>query len=177
MTKRFFRLPKDLWFNPNFTQLSAQARLAAIFFLSEPEYASEIGWKHLGSLLKIGMLEASLVLEEMELAGLLKREKTKVVLTGILQLYRPLQERAPRLPNKAWEVLRAQVFSRDKNTCVYCGMGENLECDHIVPVSRGGSNELDNLATACERCNQSKGQKLLSEWPGYIPQFSDRGAA
>jgi hypothetical protein len=36
--------------------------------------------------------------------------------------------------------------------------------DHVIPVSRGGSNTLDNLMPACSTCNSKKGPKLLSEW-------------
>ena len=64
-----------------------------------------------------------------------------------------------------WEWLRLQTFERDDYTCAYCGTrGGRLECDHIVPVSRGGGNDLENLTTACFSCNRSKGTKLVEEW-------------
>ncbi len=70
----------------------------------------------------------------------------------------------------AWERARKAVspvvFRRDNHTCVYCGSseGEKLTVDHILPISRGGTNALDNLATACKFCNTSKGTKTLVEW-------------
>ena len=64
-----------------------------------------------------------------------------------------------------WENLRSLVFIRDSHTCQYCGSkSEKLHCDHVIPVSRGGTNTLDNLTTACQRCNLSKGSKTLEEW-------------
>lgn len=64
-----------------------------------------------------------------------------------------------------WARLRTEVFERDDYTCTYCGeRGGRLECDHIVPVSRGGEHELENLTTACFRCNRSKRNKLVEEW-------------
>lgn len=48
--------------------------------------------------------------------------------------------------------------------CAYCGSLEYIEIDHIVPLSRGGLHEPENLAPACRSCNRSKGAKLLSEW-------------
>lgn len=39
-----------------------------------------------------------------------------------------------------------------------------LHCDHVHPKSKGGSDDLDNLVTACESCNTSKGDKLIHEW-------------
>jgi hypothetical protein len=70
-----------------------------------------------------------------------------------------------RLPAHEWAAIRNEVFERDDYTCRYCGArGGKLECDHVVPVSRGGGNEPSNLATACFQCNRSKRDKLLSEW-------------
>jgi 5-methylcytosine-specific restriction endonuclease McrA len=64
-----------------------------------------------------------------------------------------------------WAKIRTSIFERDNYTCTYCGSyGGRLQCDHIVPVAKGGSHHEDNLTTACEPCNRSKGAKLLSEW-------------
>lgn len=64
-----------------------------------------------------------------------------------------------------WERIRSFVYLRDDFTCRYCGVrGTKLECDHIIPLSRGGKTEPRNLATTCRCCNRSKGAKLLSEW-------------
>jgi hypothetical protein len=66
-----------------------------------------------------------------------------------------------------WARLRSSVFERDNYTCQYCGQrGGKLECDHVVPVSRGGGNDEDNLATACLPCNRSKRNKTPEEWQG-----------
>ena len=58
--------------------------------------------------------------------------------------------------------LRFDVFRRDNFTCVYCG-GQSpqvvLECDHVTPVSKGGSDTMDNLVTACSDCNRGKSAK------------------
>lgn len=82
-------------------------------------------------------------------------------------------------PEKEWWPLRASVLLRDSFTCRYCGyVGKNphagsrqnptdLTADHVVPLSRGGSNELDNLVCCCIRCNNSKSDKLISEWKGH----------
>jgi hypothetical protein len=70
-----------------------------------------------------------------------------------------------RLPREIWQSLRAAIFRRDNYTCQYCGAaGARLECDHVVPVSRGGSNDESNLVTACFTCNRSKRDKTLAEW-------------
>lgn len=70
-----------------------------------------------------------------------------------------------RLPQSQWAKIRKQIFERDDYTCHYCGeRGKQLECDHVVPVSRGGSHDPDNLVTACKPCNQSKRDKTPEEW-------------
>ena len=56
------------------------------------------------------------------------------------------------------ERLRYQILKRDRR-CVLCGVGPGearLEVDHIVPRSKGGSNELTNLQTLCDGCNRGK---------------------
>lgn len=66
-----------------------------------------------------------------------------------------------------WAIIRASIFQRDNFTCQYCGKyGGRLECDHIVPVAKGGKSDDSNLATACFPCNRSKRDKTPSEWRG-----------
>lgn len=50
---------------------------------------------------------------------------------------------------------RRGVFIRDEHTCQYCGRGaENV--DHVIPRSRGGAHEWENVVAACRRCNSRK---------------------
>lgn len=48
--------------------------------------------------------------------------------------------------------------------CAYCGSNGPIEADHVVPVSLGGRHSEGNLLPACQSCNRSKHNKLLSEW-------------
>jgi len=57
------------------------------------------------------------------------------------------------------ESLRNQVFERDDYKCVECGATERLQLDHIIPFSKGGKTELDNLETLCKTCNLKKGTR------------------
>lgn len=52
------------------------------------------------------------------------------------------------------------VWQRDEGRCVECGSNENLEFDHIIPVTMGGANTARNLQLLCEPCNRSKGGHL-----------------
>lgn len=59
-------------------------------------------------------------------------------------------------------VLRHEVFRRDGHRCLECGATNHeirLEVDHIIPVSQGGTDELNNLQTLCYKCNQAKGNR------------------
>lgn len=64
---------------------------------------------------------------------------------------------------------KIRIFERDERTCRYCGhhpsaRGRNrLELDHVIPWSRGGTNDEDNLVTACHDCNMTKRDLLLDE--------------
>jgi len=61
--------------------------------------------------------------------------------------------------------IRYEVLKKDKYTCVKCGQrparnnNVELEIDHIVPVSKGGTNDIKNLQTLCRKCNQGKKDK------------------
>jgi hypothetical protein len=57
-----------------------------------------------------------------------------------------------------------QVFRRDGFKCVHCGSIEDLEPDHILPFSKGGGDEIENLQTACKPCNSSRGNRV--NWTG-----------
>ena len=55
--------------------------------------------------------------------------------------------------------VRIRVMKRDKFQCTYCGVPgthAELEVDHIIPKSKGGSHHMSNLTTSCRKCNQSK---------------------
>lgn len=61
---------------------------------------------------------------------------------------------------------RFEVFKRDAFTCQYCGRTAPdcvLEVDHIVPVAKGGDNEMINLVTSCFDCNRGKSDREISD--------------
>ena len=68
-----------------------------------------------------------------------------------------------RVPYRARASLsRRAVFVRDSHECQYCGASaENI--DHVVPRSRGGLHEWENVVAACRRCNSRKENKTPQE--------------
>jgi hypothetical protein len=61
-----------------------------------------------------------------------------------------------------------------RGRCWYCGATlhpfKDFVVEHVVPLCRGGNDDITNLVPSCSYCNQSKGAKLLSEW---LPRFAD----
>ena len=68
----------------------------------------------------------------------------------------PVRDRLP-IPDDA----KIFVWQRDNGRCVICGSQEKLEYDHIIPISKGGSNTARNIQLLCEKHNRSKGADLV----------------
>lgn len=54
----------------------------------------------------------------------------------------------------------SEVYHRDGARCVICGSTENLQLDHIIPFSKGGSDTAENLQILCQKCNLKKSNKI-----------------
>ena len=65
-------------------------------------------------------------------------------------------ERTRRIPQQ----VKNNVWKRDNGRCVSCGSNQNLEFDHIIPFSKGGSNTYRNIQLLCESCNRQKSNKI-----------------
>lgn len=63
--------------------------------------------------------------------------------------------------------VRQYLLTKFGHKCAYCDGASGdpkLEIEHTVPVSRGGTNRISNLAIACHTCNQEKGNKTAAEF-------------
>ena len=70
--------------------------------------------------------------------------------------------RVPRAVQR--KISRRALFARDGWRCVYCGTASGrLTLDHVVPRSRGGGSEWENVVTSCAPCNLRKGNRSLEE--------------
>ena len=56
--------------------------------------------------------------------------------------------------------VRQKVWSEYGGKCCDCGCTQYLEYDHIIPFSKGGSNEFENIQLLCRRCNLKKSDKI-----------------
>ncbi|VBB42855.1 hypothetical protein TRIP_B220103 [uncultured Desulfatiglans sp.] len=57
--------------------------------------------------------------------------------------------------------IKLAVWRRDQGKCAHCGSKEKLEYDHIIPISKGGSNTERNVQLLCEKCNREKAAKIV----------------
>ncbi len=70
------------------------------------------------------------------------------------------------IPHQARTLSRKNILIRDRYTCQFCGRtlaASELTLDHVVPRSRGGRTDWDNLVACCHRCNNLKGDRLPEE--------------
>lgn len=89
---------------------------------------------------------------------------------------RPCSRRAARARRRAreagatgsytWAEVTRKWLDNGKR-CTYCGearRNDEIEPDHVVPLSKGGSNSIVNVVPACKFCNSDKRDLLLDEW-------------
>ena len=112
-------------------------------------------------------------------AEIVEADQDKVVRSERLTLPRPAVIRLTKfihVPRRfRRQVTNTFLFARDEYRCQFCGRTQqelrHRECltrDHLVPLSRGGTNAWTNVLTACSSCNTRKGN-LLPEEVGMHP--------
>jgi hypothetical protein len=66
-------------------------------------------------------------------------------------------------------------FQQFDNACAYCGVRNvDLQIEHLLPISLGGTHTLGNIVPACSSCNYSKATKEVEEWYRSQPFFSQK---
>jgi 5-methylcytosine-specific restriction endonuclease McrA len=71
-----------------------------------------------------------------------------------------------RIPRRYVRFSRFNIYSRDQNRCQYCGKQfprAELNLDHVVPRSKGGTSIWENVVCSCHRCNRLKGGRTPNE--------------
>jgi hypothetical protein len=69
---------------------------------------------------------------------------------------------------EAKRLWRKEIKEKWENKCAYCGSGENLTIDHIIPESKGGVDFTRNVVCCCHECNQDKSHTPWEKW--YMSQ-------
>ena len=65
------------------------------------------------------------------------------------------------IPSNARDNILAELLPRQSFRCVICNKVGTDHIDHRIPLSRGGSNDIDNLQALCAACNIEKSDKLV----------------
>jgi 5-methylcytosine-specific restriction endonuclease McrA len=60
------------------------------------------------------------------------------------------------------KTVRDAVYKRDGGRCVECRVTRDLQYDHIIPLSRGGNDSIENTQLLCARCNMKKGNRSVT---------------
>lgn len=76
---------------------------------------------------------------------------------NLARSYRKTNKPIPR-------AVRREIFERDGWRCHYCNSMEHLTVDHVVPRSRGGTDDASNLVAACRPCNTAKKDRHYEEF-------------
>lgn len=100
-----------------------------------------------------------------ELRVLLFGHRTTVPVPTMEELIDWARHKPMTRPNRYIpKALRKKIL---ESPCTYCGR-RATQIDHIIPLSRGGTNAPINLAPACADCNFDKGDLLLDEWRAML---------
>lgn len=68
--------------------------------------------------------------------------------------------------------LRAR-FAQFGNCCAYCGAAGDMQIEHVVPISKGGTHAIGNIVPACEDCNSNKLAHEVEAWYRQRPSFTE----
>lgn len=115
-------------------------------------------------------LKRAMVLVLQEKADVLEEDDGEPVRSATQEFVRPKVLRLRyfvKIPYRAKVALnKRNLYQRDGGECQYCGKSVGMTSatiDHIIPRSRGGTNDWENVCLCCPDCNFAKGHKLLSE--------------
>ncbi len=81
----------------------------------------------------------------------------------LLQNLEKVREYPPEKPAARYipSEVRVRVWIRDGGKCKSCGSHTTLQFDHVIPVSKGGSNTEENIELLCKPCNQQKAGRIM----------------
>jgi hypothetical protein len=75
--------------------------------------------------------------------------------------------------------LKEHVWEMSRGFCWYCGVPLNpfrdFVVEHVIPLSRGGADEIFNMVPSCAYCNQEKGTRFVEEWRPFFADSMGQG--
>lgn len=70
--------------------------------------------------------------------------------------------------------VKRRIWESQNEKCAYCGQRRGLGCmtiDHVIPLSKGGTNDEENLRCACKRCNKFKDSMMPMEFSNFLHEI------
>lgn len=121
-----------------------------------------IGWQSAVTLLYLDRAEVVVAYQDE-----VRSPSTVLRVPAVLRM-----KRSTRSNKRAVRFSRQNVYLRDGFSCSYCGVrlaAAKLTCDHVIPRAQGGRTDWDNIVTACQGCNSTKGNRT-PEQSGMYPR-------
>lgn len=162
---KWFKFYHEFRSNPKLCLLTPHHQWAFVILLCLAAEGSTRGRidgltdEEIAMILRMPVEEWQILKDRFQSRGLIEFDESGAFIPNWTEL-----EGLERYQDREYLQHQCSVFERDGYRCVYCGAGDRLTLDHIIPQSRGGSHEPENLATCCSSCNSSKGARTPDEW-------------
>jgi hypothetical protein len=135
---------------------------------NDPIFLEDLGnlfvWLYRDFVVKVDEKEASIMSpEDIKLHikhFVLLRENRFSKMQKEVERFEKFEKLKPIYREQIPEEVRMYVWRRDRGMCVVCQSKMNLEFDHIIPISEGGSNTERNIQLLCSDCNKKKSNKI-----------------
>ena len=154
----WIKLYRDLLDNMDWFMLSpiASKSLINLWLLGSESLGNLPDDFEIGLRLRLNQKELELVMKELIKFKFVEEGKYELKGSEDMSMNERIRETNGFASRYIKNETKTEVLVRDNHKCQSCGSDKKLEFDHIVPVSKGGSSEANNLQLLCRSCNRSK---------------------
>ena len=154
----WIKLYRDLLDNMDWFMLSpiASKSLINLWLLGSESFGNLPDDFEIGFRLRLNQKELDLVMKELIKFKFVEEGKYELKGSEDMSMNERIRETNGFASRYIKNETKTEVLVRDNHKCQSCGSDKKLEFDHIVPVSKGGSSEANNLQLLCRSCNRSK---------------------
>lgn len=156
----WIKLHKRLLDNQEFNQLDAFAcKVLVLFWLVASETPE--GWvvydpRRISFRMRLSTVEVDDALDRLLEGGFIEADSAAEFVAGERETAQKVRERNGFSSRYINDQVKREVWERDGGHCVFCSATEDIEYDHIIPVSKNGSSDTVNVQLLCRPCNRKK---------------------